>query len=669
MEQAGIADNDRVQNLLAVAAASPNETVTRQVHRVLQVAASQHSQYPFKTPNVRSLATVPGDCLYELNLGHILNSSSAFTLGENVLTRHMLITGETGAGKTTLIYNLMNELSTPFWAFDLKTDYRHRLQADPALVVLPWDRLQFNPLHPPPSVSPRRWAQVFHEVFGDAYDLLGPSQHYLLPHLLDLYRDYDVLEDTPDPETAFPTMQDLYEYLRKHGETGRITSNYKDRLTSRLRATLAATNHLFDAQTGEPFPELLKEGLDVVFELDGLAADHQDFIMEWLLVWLYTYQAAQQDRGDGLEHVLIMDEGKRAFSVYKERSDAKGLPTIDTVLAKLREFQIGVVVADQEPSKLTDSLLANTHTKVLFRIGDHDQFRRMAESMDLDRRQREFATDLGVGHAVIRSGVDAPVPVDLHDTAITKTVTDTELKSQMQETWTQLIPGSSPVTGSSKQAIEQASFSPEQAGSREKPVEEAVSDNAKELLRDIAHHPFKTHLERYELFSESSPSQGITAKNALEDAGLIREHTTVDESGKRKLLELTDHGRQYLEEQDVDISYRGRGGVVHRYWQHRIRDLFEENGYEARIESDDADVAVKANGGRIAVEVAMRDRDREIQHVADRLDTGFDGVITACRNPNVQTGLQEKLTDSAIPEDRVQLRLFRDFFSHDTLLS
>jgi len=49
-------------------------------------------------------------------------------------------------------------------------------------------------------------------------------------------------------------------------------------------------------------------------------------------------------------------KAKQVFSIYKERQDAAGIPPIDDLTAKLREFGEGLIVGDQEASKLTNSI-------------------------------------------------------------------------------------------------------------------------------------------------------------------------------------------------------------------------------------------------------------------------------------------------------------------------
>jgi hypothetical protein len=66
-------------------------------------------------------------------------------------------------------------------------------------------------------------------------------------------------------------------------------------------------------------------------------------------------------------------------------------------------------------------------------------------------------------------------------------------------------------------------------------------------------------------------------------------------------------------------------------------------------------------GVRLAVEVAMEDNPREIEHIQDRLDSGFDTVWVVCRSNEIQSGIQERMLENDLPKDSVAFRLFRRF--------
>lgn len=73
------------------------------------------------------------------------------------MSGHVLIVGRSGSGKTTMILNLLEQLTMPWIALDMKRDYRHLARVLPSLRVIRWPNLRFNPLAPPPNVSASEW--------------------------------------------------------------------------------------------------------------------------------------------------------------------------------------------------------------------------------------------------------------------------------------------------------------------------------------------------------------------------------------------------------------------------------------------------------------------------------------------------------------------------------
>lgn len=658
LERADLADDPQLQELVRIVSQSGDTRTAEYAERIITHRAADHIQYPFDDHDPVTTRT-------KLDLGTTFTGSQ-FTLDESRLMRHVLVAGQSGTGKTTLLYTLLQQVSVPWWAFDLKTDYRHLL-TDPDtadVVVLPWTQLRVNPLQPPPGVAPRRWAQTIQELFGDAYDLLSGSQHYLLTHLLQVYEAYEFDVAAPCPPGAtYPALADLRAFLESAGATGRVRTQYKERLIDRLAAVTAATDPVYDCSRGYDLADLL--GQNVVFELDGLASDHQDFLMELVLAWVYRYRDANQQRGDQLRHVFVLDEGKRLFSVFKERSDAKGLPQIDVLTDTMREFGEGLVVSDQEPKKLTDSIVANTHVKVLFPIGDASQFRAVAASMRLSDRQRDVAYDLGVGQGIVRVGANGPYPVQFHDYDLEKTVTDTDVQRRMQDVWSTLEhaprvdQSSLPSSIGETQTGETPETAAEAGETSVEPGDTEVSDEAAVLLKDVAEHPFKQVTYRYPRVGGTKA--GIAAKKELSAAGFLREKYVTQPDGRIKLLELTEAGREYLAAQAVDVTHTGRGGIVHRYWQQQVKTVLEEQGWTATREKQNADVLAEHGDTTVAVEIAMRDRQREVEHVRDRLEAGVDGVVVLCRKQVVVEGLKEKLEEAGLLTEAVRVEVVQAF--------
>jgi type IV secretory pathway VirB4 component len=430
LERLGIQDHPKAKNLLHRATVAENPRVKKAVKQRLHVFIQSYQEYPFNaaTPDTSYLDQ-------PVILGETLANRRTYAIKEAELTRHLLTVGASGTGKTTLHYNILDQVSTPCWIFDRKRDYRALINETQNVLVLPSNRLRFNPLQPPENVGLLRWAMVFSEIFSHAGDLLSGSKNYILTHIVQLYKEYDLFRDRSPP---YPCLHDL-EALIKSDKVNyvRKESNYRDTVLNRLEPMTTVTGPIFDCSQGYNLEHLMKKNV-VVFEFGGLNRDIQNFIQEILFAWIYEYLFHNGSRNGELSLLLVWDEAKQAFSYKKEQSDAAGIPEIDDLTARAREFGLGIMAADQEATKLTDSLKANTDTKVLLPVKDQKQFDSIADSMQLTSMQKRYIQDLDVGQAVVQHGGNKPVPVDLRYVDVEKAVSDEELREHQEDKWSSL---------------------------------------------------------------------------------------------------------------------------------------------------------------------------------------------------------------------------------------
>lgn len=647
-EQANIDDDEQVQKLLNVIDLTPNDKIREDAANKLRAKIRQHRTHPFSdnghSPTVRS----------SIKVGRGWKGGMV-DLPVDSLTKHVLAIGQSGSGKTTLFYNLMSELDDhgiPFWAFDLKQDYRHLVKSDQVedVLVIPVEKFRFNPLRPPPGVDSGRWLSRFMEVFCDTQELLGGSDRFLDRHLHEFY-----------DQRSGHTLEDLKTYVEDQSVAPQRRA-FQYRIQGSIGRLLRDAPHTFNVKQGYSIEDLLKR--NVVFEFGGLKKWTKNFLMELLITWIYEYRKAQNHRGDGVRHVTFLDEAKTILSKYKEEQIASGLPEIDDKTAKLRGFQEALIAADQESTKLTDSIKANTYTKILLATGDAKEFRSISESLKMDSLQKRWAKRLGIGEAVVQKGENRPVPVRLPDFDLEKDVTDDELVSRMSEEWRDLSfqPEDSSISGVGEES-EQAVISEDNGSNQTEEDELQISEEAERLLIDIVENPFRSVTDRYEDFS--SRYQGDKAKKELLEKELIVDKTASLKQGRVKLFEITDAGEEILEDLEVEVERKGRGGVVHRYWQQRVSDRLEEQDLNPFLEKDHADVLVKVDSQEIAVEIAMGRNQREIEHLSDRLDQGFDRVVTLCRDKGVQGFIQENIEDIDLSSGQVEIRLLREFLDSE----
>ena len=70
-----------------------------------------------------------------------------------------------------------------------------------------------------------------------------------------------------------------------------------------------------------------------------------------------------------LNHVLLIEEAHNVLSKTLEAKDGVEGP-MEGAIRQVREFGQAVICVDQEPQKLSASILANTSTKIAFRLGN-----------------------------------------------------------------------------------------------------------------------------------------------------------------------------------------------------------------------------------------------------------------------------------------------------------
>ena len=68
----------------------------------------------------------------------------------------------------------------------------------------------------------------------------------------------------------------------------------------------------------------------------------------------------------------------------------------------IREFGEAVIVIDQEPGKMSDSVLANTSTKICFNLGNGKDIEIIGRAMSLTPEEVASIDRLKVGHAIIK---------------------------------------------------------------------------------------------------------------------------------------------------------------------------------------------------------------------------------------------------------------------------
>jgi len=384
-----------------------------------------------------------GECRGEYVLGTVLyppmRPFCEFGLREAEWIKHVLITGMTGAGKTNLAFQILGEFKRhgkPFLVFDWKRNYRDLLQLQEfsKLRVFTVGReiapFRFNPLIPPPGVHPGEWLMKLVDVLKHAY-FVGEGVEYLLRRGIDQVYEQCGYFDGSKHKT--PKLTHVAMWVSMQRLQGRMSLWKASAM--RVLESLCFRHGLgpvLNADAEWDFKGLLNA--DVVLELDGLSDSDKVFFAEAMILWLYEYRKCGEKREE-FRHALLIEEGHHILSHHKE--NAEGAETImETCLRQIREFGEAVIVIDQEPTKLSNSIKANTYCKITFGLGNGKDALEIANCMGLDREESEYLKLLDVGHAIVslKGRVFQPLHVRFPRVGVEKgVVTDGSLRNNSKQ--------------------------------------------------------------------------------------------------------------------------------------------------------------------------------------------------------------------------------------------
>ena len=392
--------------------------------------------------------------------------SMNFALSEADLNKHTFICGITGSGKTTTVKEILKNCSKPFMVIEsAKKEYRN--------IDLPKDRkpevytlgkpemncLQFNPFYIQYGINLQTHIDFLKDLFNASFSFYGPMPYILEKCLNNIYKKYGWnltlgyhpylvdLENTVEPfdskymkakynmathKYIFPTMQDLMSEVKRYIEEemqydSEVGGNIKTAMLARLES-LCVGSKGFMLNTNEPFntDQLMQH--NVVFEMEGLADDSDKaFCVGLLVIFINEYrQVYKEERPTeklGLQHLLVIEEAHRLLkNVDTEKSsenmgDPKGkaVEHFTNMIAEMRSYGQGVIIAEQIPSKLAPDVIKNSSNKIIQRIVSADDQAIIANTIGVKEEDAVYLGNLKTGFALChKEGMSLPVFVKVN---------------------------------------------------------------------------------------------------------------------------------------------------------------------------------------------------------------------------------------------------------------
>ena len=369
----------------------------------------------------------------------ITNDSTHIMIGcsEKAFTKHALVVGTPGSGKTTFSVNLLLQFARrgiPFLAIEpTKSEYRAMIEAIPNLrIFTPGNNAVspyiINPFIPPRGIRIEQYIPSLASAFKAAFSMPSPLDMIFLKAIRTCYiqygwKDYSMLGDTD------VQLFGLYEFIlvfKKLMENTTYSKDVRGNIESagllRLSNLIEQNSNIYDTIHTVPIEDLLTA--PTVLELNSIDnAEQKSLIMALLLINVCIY-TKHNHVGDGeLKNAILIDEahvllGGSPSGGGEGCADLQGatIKALQDMIAEIRSYGTSIIIADQSPTKVSREVVANTDIKVSFRLVQSVEKELIADSTNMDEEAKSNLSKLRPGEAyVYYSQLDAPQMVLTED--------------------------------------------------------------------------------------------------------------------------------------------------------------------------------------------------------------------------------------------------------------
>jgi hypothetical protein len=343
----------------------------------------------------------------------------------NDFTKHCLIVGMPGSGKTNFSLDLLlqfwNDFKIPFLAIEpTKSEYRSLVDSIKELQIFTPGKSTIspyiiNPFLPPTGVTVESYIPSLMSAFKASFSMPSPLPDIFLAAINDCYNEYG-WKNNSTRDDPFVQRFGLYEFIkvfkrkiRNLDYRGEVKANMESAGIVRLTSLIEQNSNIYDTVNSIPLEDLLSR--PTVIELNAINDKEQkSLIMALLLIMMCVY-TKNNIAGDGkLKNVMLIDEAHVLLSGGSQKSDDNAdsqgstVAALEDMIAEIRSYGTCIIIADQSPTKIGRNIIANTNVKVIFKLVEEENKDAISTATNMTEAEYDLLGRLGVGEALLHHG-------------------------------------------------------------------------------------------------------------------------------------------------------------------------------------------------------------------------------------------------------------------------